>query len=248
MASIRLIEVHSHVVLSGKPPPPSAGPCGQRGPYPLGQVPPFTATWCPQLSREGGTSESSARPLVCPQHLRPLRPPPEPGQVGPSKHLVDLGEGFLTLTMPAAPARSVPLVEPGLRISSLTLCCFPEEKTKAQSGAVICPGYSGQVSPGGASGKEPTCQCRRYKRHRFDPWVGTIPWRRAWQLMPVFLPGESPGQRSLAGYSPQHHKETRLKQLSTCMYTVARSASGALPSLQPSPCLLSTPHPNDLGP
>ena len=45
---------------------------------------------------------------------------------------------------------------------------------------------------GGASDKEPACQCRRHKRHRLDPWVGKIPWRRAWQPMPVFLPGESP--------------------------------------------------------
>ena len=29
-------------------------------------------------------------------------------------------------------------------------------------------------------------------RPEFDPWVGTIPWRRAWQTTPVFLPGESP--------------------------------------------------------
>ena len=35
--------------------------------------------------------------------------------------------------------------------------------------------------PRGASGKEPTCQCRRHKRYRFNPWVGKIPWRRAWQ-------------------------------------------------------------------
>ena len=42
---------------------------------------------------------------------------------------------------------------------------------------------------GGASGKEPTCQCRRGKRHGFSPWVGRIPWRRAWQLTPVLLPG-----------------------------------------------------------
>ena len=46
--------------------------------------------------------------------------------------------------------------------------------------------------PGGASGKEPACQCRRCKRRGFDPWVGRIPWRRAWQPTPVFLPGESP--------------------------------------------------------
>ena len=57
--------------------------------------------------------------------------------------------------------------------------------------------------PLGASGKEPACQCRRHKRHRFNPWVRKIPWRRAWQLTPVFLPGESYGQRS----SPQGHRE-----------------------------------------
>ena len=56
--------------------------------------------------------------------------------------------------------------------------------------------------PGGTSGKEPVCQRRRHKRHGFDPWVRKIPWRRAWQLTPVFLPEESHGQRSLAGYSP----------------------------------------------
>ena len=57
--------------------------------------------------------------------------------------------------------------------------------------------------PGGASGKETTCHCRRHKRHGFDPWVGKMPWRRAWQPTPIFLPGESHGQRSLVGYSPQ---------------------------------------------
>ena len=44
------------------------------------------------------------------------------------------------------------------------------------------------------SGKESTCQCRRYG---LDPWVGKIPWRRKWQLTPVFLPGESHGRRSM---------------------------------------------------
>ena len=37
-------------------------------------------------------------------------------------------------------------------------------------------------------------------------WVRKIPWRKAWQP-PPFLPGESHGQRSLAGYSPQGHRE-----------------------------------------
>ena len=56
--------------------------------------------------------------------------------------------------------------------------------------------------PGGPpwwlSSKESTCQCRR---HRLDPWVWKIPWRRDWQPAPVFLPGKSHGQRSLVGYT-----------------------------------------------
>jgi len=44
------------------------------------------------------------------------------------------------------------------------------------------------------SGKESACQCRR---HGFDPWVGNIPWRRAWQPTPVFLLGRSCEQKSL---------------------------------------------------
>ena len=50
----------------------------------------------------------------------------------------------------------------------------------------------------GASGKEPTYQCRRLKRCGFDLWVRKISWRRKWQLTLVFLPGESHGPRSLA--------------------------------------------------
>ena len=41
----------------------------------------------------------------------------------------------------------------------------------------------------------------------FNSWVKKIPWKRAWQRTPVFLPGEFHGQRSLAGYSPRDHKE-----------------------------------------
>jgi len=39
-----------------------------------------------------------------------------------------------------------------------------------------------------------------------DPWARKNPWKRRWQLTPVFLPGKSHGQRSLAGYSPWCHK------------------------------------------
>ena len=45
------------------------------------------------------------------------------------------------------------------------------------------------------SGKESARQCRRCRGHRFDPWLGKIPWSRKRQLTPVFLPGKSQGQR-----------------------------------------------------
>ena len=61
---------------------------------------------------------------------------------------------------------------------------------------------------GGPSGKESSCQCRRRKRHGFDPWVGKILWNRKWQPTPAFLPGESHGQRSLVSYSPRGCKDS----------------------------------------
>ena len=65
----------------------------------------------------------------------------------------------------------------------------------------------GWASPGGASHKELDCQCRRCKRCNFHPWVGKVPWKRAWQPTPVFLLGEFNGQRSLAGYISWGGKE-----------------------------------------
>ena len=55
----------------------------------------------------------------------------------------------------------------------------------------------------------------------FDPWVKEIPWRRKWQPTPVFLPGVSHGQRSLAGYSPWDCKESDTSEwLSTHTQTI----------------------------
>ena len=53
--------------------------------------------------------------------------------------------------------------------------------------------------PGSSVVKESACQCRRC---RYNPWIRKIPWRRAWQPTPVFLPEEAHGQRSLVGYGP----------------------------------------------
>ena len=55
--------------------------------------------------------------------------------------------------------------------------------------------------------KEPTCQCRSHRRSGIYPWVRKIPWRRAWQSTPVFLPRKSHGQRRLTGYNPYSRKE-----------------------------------------
>ena len=71
---------------------------------------------------------------------------------------------------------------------------------------VLWAGYLNFLGfPGGSVGKESTCQCRS---HRFNPWVGKIPWRRKWQPTPVFLPGKSLGQRNLAVYRPRGRKES----------------------------------------
>ena len=70
--------------------------------------------------------------------------------------------------------------------------------------------------PGGPSGKDPTCQCRRRKRHGLDPWVRKIPRRRTWQPTAVFLPREPHGQRSLAGYRPQGCKDSDTTEVTEC--------------------------------
>ena len=71
--------------------------------------------------------------------------------------------------------------------------------------------------PGGTSGKEPAFQCKRCKRHGFDPWVREIPSRRVWQPTPLFLAGEFHGQRSLMGYCPQGHKDSDTTE-ATCTH------------------------------
>ena len=82
--------------------------------------------------------------------------------------------------------------------------------------------------PGGASVKEPACQCRRHKRCGFDPWVQKIPWKKMWQPTLVFLPGEYCEQRSLAGYGPQSHKEWDTTEASDlarrCAYVIYHSS------------------------
>ena len=51
-----------------------------------------------------------------------------------------------------------------------------------------------------------------HKRLGANPWVRKIPWRRVWQPTPIFLPGESYGQRSLEGDRPWDCKESDMTE------------------------------------
>ena len=66
-----------------------------------------------------------------------------------------------------------------------------------------------QEFPRWLSGKESACQRRK---RGFSPWLGKIPWRRKWQPPPVFLPGKSHGERSLAVYSLWGRKESDMAE------------------------------------
>ena len=66
-------------------------------------------------------------------------------------------------------------------------------------------------------------------RCRFNPQVGKIPWRRAWQPTPVFLPGESHGQRSLARHMGRKESDTtEATQQGLSMFTLTFPMSGCL--------------------
>ena len=67
--------------------------------------------------------------------------------------------------------------------------------------------------PGGTSGKEPACQFRRLRDVGSILGWGRFPWREKWQPTPVFWPGESHGQRNLAGYSPWGCKELDMTEV-----------------------------------
>ena len=71
----------------------------------------------------------------------------------------------------------------------------------SRSVSVILAILTGVQLPRWLNSKEPACQCRR-----FSPWVGKLSRRRTWQPTPAFLPRQSHGQRSLAGYGPRSQR------------------------------------------
>ena len=83
------------------------------------------------------------------------------------------------------------------------------------------------------TGKESTCQFKRSKGHKLNPWVGKIFWSRKWQTAPVFLPGKFYIQRTLVGCSPWRRKEMDMtEQLNTNIYSNHRNNNNyiALPT------------------
>ena len=79
-------------------------------------------------------------------------------------------------------------------------------------------------------GKKSACSAGD-RRHRFDPCVGKIPWRRAWKFTPVFLPGESHREQRLMGYSPQGCKE--LDMTETTEHACTNTAKGPSADFSP---------------
>ena len=100
-------------------------------------------------------------------------------------------------------------------------CCSPwgrkeSDTTELLNWTELCTffwqstGFSGDT----AVKKLPANQCRR---RRFNSSAGKIPWRRAWQFTPVFLPGGSHGQRSLMSYRVTK-SQTWLKRISRAQH------------------------------
>ena len=85
------------------------------------------------------------------------------------------------------------------------LCRRPEETAAAEKSKGK-DGFEGSYSVRGASLVAQRLKNSPAMQEPQETWVGKILWRRKWQPTPVFLPGESHGQRSLAGYSPWGRK------------------------------------------
>ena len=109
----------------------------------------------------------------------------------------------------------------GFSVHPARLLCpsdFPGKNTSCCSVAKSCltlcnPMYHNV--PGfldGVNGKESSCQCKRHKRFRSNPWIGKLPWRRAWQTRSSILSWRIPWTEKSVGYSPQGHKESDMTE------------------------------------
>ena len=106
---------------------------------------------------------------------------------------------------------------------SVGLACYAEEEDR---------NYLRHSFPSSSDSKEFACSAGD---PGFDPWVGKIPWRMAWQPTPIFLPGESHGQRSLMDYSPLGHKGSDATE-HACMHVHSESESARCSVVSDSAC------------
>ena len=97
---------------------------------------------------------------------------------------------------------------------SLMFCVSPEivQTARCQSSIFLCVHEASNTAiwgslPWSLNSKKSTFQCRRCKRHGFDPWVRKTPWSRKWQPTPVLAGKSCWGGGSLVGYSPRCCKE-----------------------------------------
>ena len=120
------------------------------------------------------------------------------------------------------------IADPG-STSMRSLLFFKISHVRAHSFCVSPSDFFG--FPGDGSGKESACQCRRHERGGLHPSVRKIPQRRKWQPTPVFLLGESHGQRSLVCCGPRGHTESDRteRRQARLAHLTQHKARGALP-------------------
>ena len=85
--------------------------------------------------------------------------------------------------------------------------------------------------PGCTEVKTSSCECRKHRRHGFNPKVGKILWRGKWQPTPVFLPGKVHIQRALVGFSPWGCKMSHTAEATNSCLLKETPKYGPLPSI-----------------
>ena len=142
--------------------------------------------------------------------------------------VVGIQGGSLLTTLILVPLKTMPGSEP-LILDPLSPLCLSFLPHPFCLHTLVLPASSFLIIalPGGASGKESSCQCRRRTRCGFEPWVGKIPWRREWQpnfsILDWRIPQtEEPGRL----YGPWGHKEMDMtERLSTHTRQIRRILS-----------------------
>ena len=129
------------------------------------------------------------------------------------------GHGFKILTENHISSRSLSRAKMSTKHEA-QVKTFQNKGSKMFSLAPLCfwkftVGWTPPGLPRWLSGKEYACQCRRFRRLGFDPWVGKVPWRRKSNPLQYSCLENPHGERSLVGYSPRGRKEWDTTEHST---------------------------------